>query len=236
MKKFLLCLMALLCLITATTNISYAAKSQPLTEEQQKEVDAFAGYIEHLMDIRSYSQACAMAYELTRRYPNEPLGYFLLGMARNDSGYYEPAIKAYDDCIKVDKTYYKAYFNRGLAKYHLKQYKEAIADYNKVLKLKITKTDRAVTYSNRALTKYFDGDLKGALKDYNKVFELEPNLKTIDTVYFNRGLCRYDLGDKAGADEDYKKAKELNPKRKYIYYDQRGQKIKKKKISEIKDA
>ena len=236
MKKFLLYLMALLCLITATTNISYAAKTQPLTEEQQKEVDAFAGYIEHLMDIKSYSWACATAYELTRRYPNEPIGYFLLGTARMDSGYYEPAIVAFNDCLKVDKKYFDAYIHRGLSNYQMGKYKKAEKDYNRALRLNnTTKYDKALAYANRAMAKYHDGDYKGAIKDFNIIIKTTPDLTTIDSVYYNRGLCRYDSGDKAGAEADYNKAKELNPQSKYTYYDQREQKIEKKN-SEIKEA
>ena len=95
-----------LCLSIAVPNNIYAETSQPITDEQNKQIQAASAYIEKLMEARQYSMACALAYELTRRFPNEPIGYYLLGTARMDSGYYEAAIKAYDDCVNVDSKYY----------------------------------------------------------------------------------------------------------------------------------
>ncbi len=218
MKKGLLYILMALCLSVAVPNNIYAETSQPITDEQNKQIQAASAYIEKLMEARQYSMACALAYELTRRFPNEPIGYYLLGTARMDSGYYEAAIKAYDDCVKVDSKYYNGYIYRGLAKYQLARYKEAVKDYNIAIKMDIPQSDKIIAYANTGIAKYCDCDFKGAIAEYNKAIELNPQSKTIDSIYYNRGKCYYELGDELNATDDYKKATELNPNAKYQTY------------------
>ena len=61
------------------------------------------------------------------------------------------------------------YFNRGVSKRILKDYKGAIADYSKVIGIN---PNDAVAYYNRGLSKYYLGDYYGACKDARKAQEL----------------------------------------------------------------
>ena len=147
-----------------------------------------------MINDEDYSYACFYAYELTQRYPEAPTGYFLLARARQLSGYYEPAIKAYNDCIKVDKTYYPAYINLGLIKYEQKEYKQAIKQYNKVIKSKGYYKEKAIAYFNRAAVKHKLKNTNGALKDLEKVLIYDSNFpKTYNSYYYTRGLYKYSL-------------------------------------------
>ncbi len=223
MKKIII-LLTILCLSVFIQNISFAEKDSALTEEQRKEIQAFTAHINKLSEAKEYSMACAMAHELTRRYPNEPIGYVLLGLARMESGYYEAAIKAFDDCIKVDDHNVNGYVYRGVTKMQMGKYKEAEKDYNIVINMDVPIDDKVFAYSNRAATRYAGGNYKGAIKDYTTIIDIQPKLNTLDSVYYNRGKCYFELEDTLNADVDYKKAIELNPKAKYLTYEKQKEK------------
>ena len=95
------------------------------------------------------------------------------------------------------------YFNRGIAKYNLGDYRGAIANYNKVIELN---PNDAATYNNRGNAKHKLGDYRGAIADYNKVLKLNPNNAD---AYNNKGFAKHKLGDKNGACLDWSKAGEL---------------------------
>ena len=48
---------------------------------------------------------------------------------------YKGAIADYDKAIKLDPKYISAYYNRGLAKYDLKDYEGASSDFDKANEL-----------------------------------------------------------------------------------------------------
>ena len=62
-----------------------------------------------------------------------------------------------------------AYFNRGLSKAKLQDYRGAIADFTKAIELK---PDNAEAYYNRGNAKYELKDLNAACLDWNKSGEL----------------------------------------------------------------
>ncbi len=202
------------------------AQDKVLSTEQKQEINAFGNKIEYLISQKKNSQACLLASKMIHKYPKDPNSYFSYALASFHAGQLDEAIKYYEKCIELDKTYHQAYCNIGLIKYSQKKYKEAIKYYTKAIKITAKNSkyrqDNALAYSNRALAKYFNDNLKDALKDYNKSLSIMSDYKGVDHVYYNRGLCRYDLGDKSGADDDFSTARKLNPKFKYIYYDKRG--------------
>ena len=75
----------------------------------------------------------------------------------------------YDKAIEFNTKDGDMYFNRGLAKYELKDYKSAIADYHKAIE--IAPID-ANAYYNSGLAKYLLEDIKGACLDWKKANEL----------------------------------------------------------------
>ena len=224
MKKIVICFIVIFLL-----NIIYLpifAKENTLTIEQMKEINEFGNKIDYLIYQKKDFEACLLASKMIHKYPKDPNSYFSYALASFHAGRLDEAIKYYEKCIELDKTYHQAYCNIGLIKYSQKDYKEAIKYYTKAIKITSKsnkyRQDNALAYSNRALAKYFNNNLKDALKDYNKSLSIMSDYKGVDHVYYNRGLCRYDLGDKSGADDDFSTARKLNPKFKYIYYDKRG--------------
>ncbi len=97
------------------------------------------------------------------------------------------------------------YFKNGSAKYQLKNYVNAVKDFDQAIELENDYIDayyvRALCYGN--LKKY-----DKALNDFNKVIELNPDYKD---VYINRGFYVSEkIGDYQGALNDYNRYLDLN--------------------------
>ncbi len=97
----------------------------------------------------------------------------------------------------------EAYSNRGNSKVELEDYRGAIQDYNKAIKIN---PNYAEPYSNRGNSKGELEDYGGAIQDYNKAIKINPNYAK---AYITRGNAKYILGDKESACSDWAKAAKL---------------------------
>ena len=105
-----------------------------------------------------------------------------------------------DDLIKA-----RAYVRRGNAKDDMGDYKGAIADYDRAIKIN---PQYAKAYNNRGCAKDDTGDLRGAIADYDRAIEINPQYAK---AYYNRGCAKSDMGDHEGAIADYDQAIKINP-------------------------
>ena len=97
-------------------------------------------------------------------------------MAWNKKGDYDKAIADSNEAIKLNKTYAKAYNNRGVALSRKRDYDKAIADFNQAIKLN---PKDASAYFNRAHALEAKGALQQALSDFKKFSELAPSDPTV---------------------------------------------------------
>ena len=109
------------------------------------------------------------------------------------------------EIIKINPDNANAYYNRGIAKGTLGDYKGEIEDYGKVIEINPNYTD---AYNNRGIARGKLGGHEGEIEDYDKAIELSPN--DADT-YNNRGIAKGKIGDYKGAIEGFNKAIALNP-------------------------
>ncbi len=112
----------------------------------------------------------------------------------------------------LDKIHCISFMVRGAAKYDLKDYKGAIADYDEAIRLNSKYADAIY---NRGLAKKKLGDFKDAIDDYTKAIELNPKEAE---AYYSRGNANDDLGDFKGAIADHDEAIKLNSKYANAYY------------------
>jgi tetratricopeptide (TPR) repeat protein len=104
-----------------------------------------------------------------------------------------------DDCtviINNEKAGRSMYYMRGVAFKSLKQYENALADFNACLS--INRADHEALYQRGALLvnhyqKYAEG-----LADFDRAIQINPQGR----YYLNRSICHYKLGELADAVAD----------------------------------
>ncbi|MEI0476554.1 tetratricopeptide repeat protein [Brachyspira pulli] len=100
--------------------------------------------------------------------------------------FYEETLKNNKD-LKIDPYHIKSYNNRGIIKYDMGLFEDAIKDYDRAIELD---NNYFEAYCNRANAKYSLGLYKEALKDYKKALELDTtnnivieNIKKLEDKY-----------------------------------------------------
>ncbi len=111
--------------------------------------------------------------------------------------------------IKKDAEYY---FNQGNLKASLKQYEEAIEDFDEAIKLD---PEYADAYNNRGNLKASLKQYEEAIEDFNKAIKLDPEYE----YYFKRGNLKDSLKQYEEAIEDFDEAIKLDPECAEAYND-----------------
>lgn len=83
-------------------------------------------------------------------------------------------VVAFDKIIEGKPENADVYYRRGLAKYRLGNYEDAIEDFNKAIEFGIKNTS---IYNIRGYIKYRIGNYKDAIVDWEKFIEIEPSTK-----------------------------------------------------------
>ena len=81
------------------------------------------------------------------------------------------------------------YFDDGISKTQKEEYKAAISDYSKAIKIN---PEYADAYFYRGCAKHKLGDFRGAISDFTKAIKVNPNY--VDAYYY-RGLAKDDLAN-----------------------------------------
>jgi len=136
---------------------------------------------------------------------SDALYYRAIALSRLDK--FKEAIEDLSRLIDLNESDKAELFNnRGHSYMLLKEYEEALKDYNKAIELEphyaSYRFDRAYLYQD-------NGKNKEAIGDYNVVIELESDNYIAIT---NRGEAFYALGDKKKAIADFEKAKQFDYK------------------------
>ena len=106
------------------------------------------------------------------------------------------------------------YLNSGLDKEILKDFKGAMADYNKSIEL--NQNNKFALYM-RANLKLILEDNRGAIQDYNIIISSIADSSKAEP-YYNRGVAKANIDDKSGAIEDFTKAIEIDSNYAIRYY------------------
>ena len=112
-----------------------------------------------------------------------------LGLNQNKTGNYADALRNFT--LEIEKTAANpnpiAFYNRGFAKYNLKDFQGAILDFNKALELKPNYFEAFIA-RGQSFSKQDNHPL--AIQDYNEAIRLNP---LEGTAYFSRGLSKNKL-------------------------------------------
>jgi protein O-mannosyl-transferase len=125
--------------------------------------------------------------------------------------YWKNSITLFEHALNVTENNYIAYYNRGIAYSELRNYRQAIGDYDKVIEIKPKYTE---AYSNRGNAYLHLGNDRQAIGDFDKAIEINPKH---ERAYNNRGTAYSNLGNDTQAIRDYDKAVEINPKYEKAY-------------------
>jgi len=125
-----------------------------------------------------------------------------------DEGKYEDAVTLYSLAIEGNKSnpdIYDAYFSRGIAFSHLKNFDKAYSDYSMAIELKPSFKE---AYLERGLLQLVMKKLTGAIADFSKVIKLDSKNYV---AYANRASANFILGKSDEALADIEKSIEINP-------------------------
>ena len=143
------------------------------------------------------------------RAQTEAVLFLNVGLSNFQAGKFTVALTNFTNAIELNTNLSPAYFWQGMAKYEIKDYKGAIAAFNRVIKSEVPPGNVYVlgdAYNQRGRSKFGLEDWPGAIIDFNKAIELEPK---IAETYYNRGLAKAHLKNFVEAVADYTKAIEL---------------------------
>ncbi|RYF77507.1 MAG: tetratricopeptide repeat protein [Cytophagaceae bacterium] len=143
--------------------------------------------------------------------------YLDQGRALLREGKSREALTALNQAVEADADNADAFNTRGVAYFELKEYSNALLDYEQALKLK---PDFYRPYYNRALLKTAQGDVQAALKDYSEAIRLAPDTAKTATseTYLNRGQLFALQGQTQPALTDFDQSIKLNPKNALALY------------------
>lgn len=130
----------------------------------------------------------------------------LLKNSKDAIKYYSLAITSYPIFANEEKS--KVYYNRGLNKIHLGDFKGAISDYNLAIKIR---PDYIKAYINRGIAKLLLEDFEGAIADFTITIKYDNYTTELSNMaLMNRGNAKLYLGQDGCP--DIKKAIELGNK------------------------
>ncbi|MBO0931542.1 tetratricopeptide repeat protein [Fibrella sp. HMF5036] len=127
------------------------------------------------------------------------------------------AVQVLNQAVEADADNADAFNTRGVAYFELKEYNNALLDYEQALKVK---PDFYSPYYNRALLKTTQGDIQGALTDYSQAIRLAPDTakRGASEAFLNRGQLFAAQDQIQPALTDFDQSIKLNPRNALALY------------------
>ena len=127
------------------------------------------------------------------------------------------AVQMLNQAVEANADNTEALNTRGVAYFELKEYNNALLDYEQALKVT---PDFYSPYYNRALLKTTQGDVQGALKDYSDAIRLAPDTARLGTseAFLNRGQLFAAQDQIQPALTDFDQSIKLNPRNALALY------------------
>ena len=134
-----------------------------------------------------------------------PLAYNNRGLALQEQGMHERAMKDFDAAIALDPAFSPAYNNRGKALRETGRIEEALENYSAAIALDPA---FAAAYNNRGVAFMMTGRIEQAIADFDRAIRLQPSY---GNAYTNRGKAYGALGRFERALADHAAALRTDP-------------------------
>ena len=135
-----------------------------------------------------YSDATRLFTAYTEGNPENPWGYYMLGLSAWKSGERERATEAFDHALQLDPSHRKSLFNLSRVLLEMGQPKEALERIEKALALE-PMSNEGLRLLGRA--KYELADVDGAIEAYHRALSLDEHdvwsMNNLGLIYIEQG-------------------------------------------------
>ncbi|WP_457746788.1 tetratricopeptide repeat protein [Sulfurimonas sp.] len=161
-----------------------------------------------LLQKKKFNKAENLYYQLLSN-QTSPQIYNLLGILYLKQKLDNKALVAFSNALKLDPGYYKARYNRALIYSSIKKYKDAEADYKKILS---SFNAHSKTHLNLGLLYYKTKRYNLAIQEFLETIKLSSGEKKIKAYYLlAKSYSKITPPQKTKAIEAYKELIRLNP-------------------------
>ena len=157
--------------------------------------------------LGSFAAALELNPNNNRNYENSSIHYSM-GCIYQQLLVHSNAIESFDNAIKLEPEFAKAYLSRGNSFISKELYGSAVRDFSTAISLNLNYLDNVWAYLSRGYAYNLLKNYRSAFSDYNSVIRLDPdNAK----AYFMRASLgfRKQLSNRSSNCSDYKKACDL---------------------------
>ncbi|HOJ39525.1 MAG TPA: tetratricopeptide repeat protein [bacterium] len=142
--------------------------------------------------------------ETVKRSPDKARAYLNRGLAYEERGAYNLALKDYTKALQLQPDYTLAHLNRGVVLAKLHQFDLALTELEKVRKLK---PESSAVANNYGVVLAMAGKLHQAVEEFSLALTLNPQYPE---AYRNRGISHLQLGNLSRAIDDFSAAISLD--------------------------
>jgi len=128
---------------------------------------------------------------------------YIKGVQSFDQKKFNDALNYLNQAIEKSPDFNEAYLKRGVIFLIFKDFKKAIFDFDKAIKLGSV---NELAFYNRGIAERNIGELNPAIIDFTKAISMNPDF---GLAYFNRALTKLSLDDFTGACPDLSRAADL---------------------------
>ena len=136
---------------------------------------------------------------------NNYVAHYNLGVALDDQGQSDEAIRQYREVLRLKPDYARAYVNLGLALGNQGQTSEAVSSYQEAIRLE---PNNALAHNNLGIALFNQGQTDAAISQYQEVLRLSP---ANAGAHNNLGAALYRQGRPSAALDQFREALRWQP-------------------------
>ena len=180
----------------------------PADSPSQEQLSAL---FEHYQSGR-FTEAEQLAVSVTRKFPQHPWSWKVLGLVYNQMGQFGKSLTATETFLRLEPQDAEGHSNLGATLKELGRLDDAVSSYNQAIALNV---DLTGAHYNLGITLRELGRLDEAEASYTKAIALSPDNAGIHS---NLGITLQEQGRLSEAETSYRKAIALEPDKADAYY------------------